>query len=130
MNKVKRSLRRKKRIAGGAKTIVPGTAPSSNIFSHAKFKTQRMNKQIPASVQGKAIAKKMWPLPAPLTTLLVGPPSCLRSIAGTLRKRNRAYRIERIEFKNYNSIWKGHRGIGLRVAIDTYESLFQSVANA
>jgi hypothetical protein len=66
----------------------------------------------------------------PDTTLLVGSLSTLRSIAKDLRKRNQPYRVERIHFREYNSTWNGFKGVGLRVTLAAYHSLYQDIPNA
>lgn len=58
------------------------------------------------------------------TTVLVAYPETLRSIAKDLREKGLKYRVEKLDFKNYNSAWKGYRGLGLRVTIDDYNKLY------
>lgn len=59
------------------------------------------------------------------TELLLASPSLIRKMASQIREKNIPYQVERVEFKNYNSSWRGYKGLGLRVAIDDYEKLFQ-----
>ncbi len=63
------------------------------------------------------------------TELIVSPIHTIRQMARMLREHGIDYRIERVDFKNYNSSWKGYRGIGLRVTNEDYSQLFKKTSS-
>jgi hypothetical protein len=56
--------------------------------------------------------------------MIVGSPDVVRTMAHSFLRKGQLYEIVRVSFNNFNRYWNGKRGIGLRVSISVYNSLF------
>lgn len=54
---------------------------------------------------------------------LVASPTTLLSLAKDLKQQNHTYDLIEIEFNNFNSYWRGKKGIALQVSREAYLSL-------